>query len=217
MVKTRGLEAYSDCHHTDLEVARRVVRYFRPRGSSIGRTQRYLEPFAGNGAFFEALKEWVLGPVYWCEVEEGRDFLGWTEQVDWIITNPPYSNLTEVMARCFEVASRTVLLVPMSKVYSSAPRLELVRDLAGIEEQLVLGAGRDIGFDSGFPFAAMLFTRGYRGPTRTTWAWAPPAPPPRGTWASFAHWDSDPRRGGEDPGDDDQDDPALDCFGDVHY
>jgi len=169
MVKTRGLEAYSDCHHTDPAVARGIVRHFAPcQGGTI------LEPFAGNGAFVGELQAEANRPgrratVEWCELAEGRDFFGWTEPVDWIVTNPPYSNLTEVMAHCFEVANRTVLLVPMSKVYSSAPRLELVRDLAGVEEQLVLGTGRDIGFDSGFPFAAMLFNRGYRGPTRTTW------------------------------------------------
>ncbi|MCH7908144.1 MAG: hypothetical protein IIB38_00830, partial [Candidatus Hydrogenedentes bacterium] len=53
------------------------------------------------------------------------------------VTNPPYSNLTEVMAHCFEIARHTVLLVPMSKIYSSAPRMELVRTKAGIQERLL--------------------------------------------------------------------------------
>lgn len=169
MVKTRGLEAYSDCHHTDPEVARRIVRHFKPCEAVV------LEPFAGNGAFVRALEE-IAGPrslsVHQCEVDAAPSidfFRHWYVPVDWIVTNPPYSTLTRAMAHCFKYAERTVLLVPMSKVYSSAPRMELVRDLAGIEEQLVLGRGRDIGFDSGFPFAAMLFTRGYKGPTRTTW------------------------------------------------
>lgn len=225
MVKTRGLAAYSDRHHTDPAVARRVVRHFWPRGREARSSGLVLEPFAGKCAFLDALLEWVPGVVDGCDIEPSPhprvaefDFMEWPDgdEVDWIVTNPPYSILTQAMRKCFTVAERTILLVPMSKVYSSAPRMGLVRDLAGIEEQLVLGVGRDIGFNSGFPFAAMLFTRGYRGPTRTIWAWAPPAPEPRGTWASFAHWDSDPRRGGGDPGDDDQDDPALDCFGDVH-
>ena len=158
MVKTTGLEDYSDDHQTPLPLARLVIDHFNPTGA-------ILEPFRGRGAFYRALPPGTR----WCEVTEGRDFFDWPYQVDWIVTNPPYSNLTEVMAHCFEVASHTVLLVPMSKVYSSAPRMELVRTMAGIQEQLYLGPGRRIGFDLGFPFAAIKFTRGWRGPTKTVW------------------------------------------------
>lgn len=158
MVKTRGLKGYSDVHQTRRAVARQVVRHFLPTGT-------ILEPFRGAGAFFDALPRGTL----WCEVERGRDFFDWRKPVDWIVTNPPFSNLTAVMDRCFDLADRTVLLIPISKLYSSEPRLELVRKKAGLEEQFVLGTGREIGFDLGFPFAAMLFTKGYRGPTRTVW------------------------------------------------
>ncbi len=159
MVRTAGLTNYSDLHYTTPTVAKRIVEHFQPDG-------RILEPFRGTGVFLGALS----GGTEWCEIDMGRDFLEWTEPVDWIVTNPPFSFLTAVMRQCFEVARHTVLLVPMSKIYSSEPRMELVRDVAGIEEQLYLGSGRAIGFDIGFPFAAMKFTRGYRGPTKTSWA-----------------------------------------------
>jgi len=171
MVKTRGLHLYSDEHYTPPEVALDIVRFFRPHGHT-------LEPFVGDGAFRDALVQFhreragyfgALSRVFWCDLEEGFDFFAWDQEVNWIVTNPPYSILTDVMRHCFEVAQRTVLLVPMSKIYSSAPRMELVRRVAGIESQYVLGVGRELGFNSGFPFAAIQFTRGYHGPATTHW------------------------------------------------
>ena len=84
--------------------------------------------------------------------------------MDWIITNPPFEDLTRVMTHAFSISKHTVFLVPLSKIYSSSPRLKLVHEVAGIRRQLHVGTGRQIGFDIGFPFAAMEFVRGYSGP-----------------------------------------------------
>lgn len=159
MVRTANLTNYSDVHFTDRVVARQVIDYFQPQG-------RVLEPFKGDGAFYEALPP----GTQWCELSEGRDFFDWQEPVDWIVTNPPFSNLTEVMAHAFRLAENTVFLVPLSKVYSSSPRLDLVRRYAGMRTQLMFGPGRKIGFNIGFPFAAIHFQRGYTGPVASVWA-----------------------------------------------
>ena len=158
MVMTTGLKNYSNVHFSDEEVAKKIIAHFAPTG-------RILEPFKGEGAFFNHLPK----GTQWCELNEGRDFFQFTSQVDWIVSNPPFENLTQVMEHSFAVATNTVYLLPLSKVYSSAPRLRLVRDIAGIKEELHFGTGRDIGFDIGFPFAAMHFQRGYRGPTVRNW------------------------------------------------
>lgn len=158
VVRTVGLKDYSDVHYTDSQMAKYIIEHFKPQG-------KVLEPFKGGGAFYDHLPE----GKDWCETDEGRNFFDYNDPVDWIITNPPYSNLTEVMKHCFAISDNTVLLVPLSKIYSSAPRLRLVQTMAGIKEQLNLGPGRHIGFDIGFPFAAMHFVRGYQGPTYNTW------------------------------------------------
>lgn len=157
MVRTVGLKDYSDVHFTDSEVARRIVAHFQPGG-------RCLEPFAGEGAFLQHLPE----GSQWCELSKGIDFFGWTEPVDWIVTNPPFSNLTQVFDHAFQIADNCVFLIPISKYWSSAPRMALAARYGGLVEILHVGAGRRIGFDIGFPFAAMHFRRGYCGPIKLT-------------------------------------------------
>lgn len=158
MVRTRALKNYSDIHYTQQRVAELIVRHFDPTGVC-------LEPFAGGGAFLDVLPE----PKRWCEIQQGRCFFQHMQKVDWIITNPPFSNLTDVFAHAFTLANHCVFLIPVSKYFSSAPRLALAREYGGLEEMLMLGTGRSIGFDIGFPFAAMKFTRGYAGDIRISY------------------------------------------------
>ena len=146
------MKNYSDVHFTKPHVAKAIVRHFAPTGKT-------LEPFRGSGVFYRELPQGTL----WCEIEDNRDFYDFNEQVDWIVTNPTWSDLTKVMDHAFSISQNTVLLIPLSKLYSSVPRMDLVRKLAGVKEQLILGSGRDIGFDLGFPMAAIHFERGYHG------------------------------------------------------
>ena len=162
MVMTTGLQDYSDVHYTRPDVAKAIVEHFRPHGTCY-------EPFKGDGAILKFLPK----GAYWTEIEEGKDFFNFKQQVDWIITNPPYSNLTDVMKRCFELSVHTVFLVPQSKIYSSAPRMKLVRDVAGIREKLNFGSGRELGFNTGFPFSAFHFERGYKGSVVESWIGQP--------------------------------------------
>lgn len=153
MVRTVGLKNYSDVHYTPDSVAQAVVDHFAPVG-------RCLEPFKGGGAFLKALP----ADADWCELADGRDFFAYTDPVDWIVTNPPFSSLTEVFRHAFSIAENCVFVIPISKYWSSAPRLDAVTQFGGLVEIFHLGRGRDIGFDIGFPFAALHFKRGYCGP-----------------------------------------------------
>src|SRR5688572_14100857 len=71
-----------DVVYTPPKLARDIVDFFSPAGLC-------LDPCLGDAVFFNLL------PVgsEWCEIEMGRDFYAWTKPVDWIISNPPYSNL----------------------------------------------------------------------------------------------------------------------------
>lgn len=152
MVRTVSLANYSDVHYTDGSIAKRIVQHFKPSGHC-------LEPFAGEGAFLDHLPSGSS----WCELAKGVNFFEWEKPVDWIVTNPPFSNLTHVFEKAFKVADNCVFLIPISKYWSSAPRLNLVREYGGLMELLHLGTGRDIGFDIGFPFGALHFKRNYKG------------------------------------------------------
>lgn len=157
MTTASAMKGYSDVHYTKPEVARAIIDHFQPTG-------KVLEPFRGSGVFFNELPK----GTQWCEIEDGRDFFEFNEQVDWIVTNPTWSDLTKVMEKAFSIAQHTVLLIPLSKLYSSVPRMKLEKEVAGVREHLLLGSGRDIGFDLGFPMAAIHFERGYHGAFHNT-------------------------------------------------
>jgi len=153
MVRTASLKNYSDVHFTNSVVAKKIVEHFSPKGQC-------LEPFKGEGAFFDHLP----GNPKWCEISLGIDFFSCNESVDWIITNPPFSNLTNVFEHAFEISDNCVFLIPISKYWSSMPRLKLAKKYGGLKEILHVGTGRQISFDLGFPFAALHFKKGYAGP-----------------------------------------------------
>jgi len=47
-----------------------------------------LEPFKGEGAFYNHLPDFVKKE--WTEIEEGKDYKSFTGEVDWVISNPPF-------------------------------------------------------------------------------------------------------------------------------
>lgn len=153
MVRTTRLQNYSDVHFTDSALAGAIVQHFQPQGQC-------LEPFKGDGAFLQHLP----ADSDYCEILEGLDFFAHQKPADWIITNPPFSNLTEVFAHAFTLSPDCVFLIPISKYFSSAPRLRLAQEYGGLVEILHVGTGREIGFNIGFPFGALHFRKGYRGP-----------------------------------------------------
>jgi hypothetical protein len=158
MVMTTGLNNYHDRHYTPGHISEYIVDYFRPKG-------KILEPCRGNGSFMKYLPDNTL----WCEIDEGKDFFEFQEKIDWIITNPPYSILTQWMDHCFQLADNVVLLIPISKLFSSNPRLQMVREYGGISDMIVFGPGRSIGIDLGFPMGAIKFSREWKGETNIKW------------------------------------------------
>lgn len=73
------------------------------------------------------------------------------------------------MTHAFKLAENVVFVLPISKIFSSAPRLNQIKEYGGIRTMVYLGTGRSIGFDIGFPFAAMHFQKNYTGPIHQDW------------------------------------------------
>jgi len=93
----------NDDIQTPLALARRLVAHFQPTG-------KILEPCRGHGNFLKALREHqrssqltasrlklTATSVQWAEVKRGRDFFDWDQPVDWIITNPPWSQIRDFL------------------------------------------------------------------------------------------------------------------------
>lgn len=128
-----------------------IVDYFKPSG-------RVLEPCKGDGAFLR-----YMPGAEWCEVREGRDFFAWTDRVDWIVTNPPYSTFRDFFRHAINVADNIVVLIPVAKHFTSWPIILMAKEHGGLRHLRYMGAGQDMGFPFGFPVAAHWYCRGWGG------------------------------------------------------
>lgn len=145
----------NDKIYTPLKIAKQIIDTFKPTG-------KVLDAFMGKGAFYDQYPENVEKD--WCEIDKGRDFFDYNKKVDWIITNPPYSILDEVLEHSFNIANNIVYLVPISKIFTSLKRIRNILKFGNIKEIHIISAGR-CGFPFGFPACAIWFQRNYKGNT----------------------------------------------------
>ena len=140
-----------DIQYTPDSVAEYVVNYFRPSG-------HILDPCKGDGAFLK-----YLPGADWCELREGRDFFEYTNHVDWIISNPPYSIFSEWLDHSFEIADNIVYLIPVNKPFNSYAIMRRIQEYGGIKHVLVVAPGSKLNFSIGFASGAVYFRRNYAG------------------------------------------------------
>jgi len=74
-------------------LAEALVNHFKPCG-------RILEPCKGTGNFLKFLPKDTL----WCEISEGKNFFDFNEEVDWIITNPPWSQVRKFLQHSLNIS-----------------------------------------------------------------------------------------------------------------
>jgi hypothetical protein len=70
-------------HQTPEDLAKDLIKL-----CPLEEGDKVLEPFKGEGAFYNNFPEYV--DKEWCEIEEGRDYTAYEGQADWVITNPPF-------------------------------------------------------------------------------------------------------------------------------
>jgi hypothetical protein len=123
-------------------------------------TGRVLEPCRGEGAFTRYLPP----QTEWCEIAEGRNFYDYVTPVDWIVTNPPYSDFNRFLTHTFDLSENVVLLVPVAKMFKSMGTLNQIYSYGGFVSIHTLPAGK-AGFPFGFPCAVYYVKRDYHGST----------------------------------------------------
>jgi len=124
---------------------------------------KVLDPFMGDGSFYDQYPEWC--DKDWCEIDRGRDFFTYTDKVDWIISNPPYSILDEVLEHSFKIAGNIVYLVPLSKIVSSMKRVRAIDKFGGVPLVYILASSK-CGFNFGFPSCIIHIKKDYKGETK---------------------------------------------------
>lgn len=156
--KRRRLRPIFDEVRTDPDFARQIVMHFRPQFRD-GDT--FLDPCRGDGAFYDALPD----PRDWCEIEEGRDFLRYTDPVSWIITNAPWSSpaFRPIAQHAYRLADNVVFLMRVTNALSTYARLQdPLLSGHGLKE-IVIVDWRDAGFGcEGFALGVVHWQRGYR-------------------------------------------------------
>lgn len=144
----------SDVVYTPAWCAKDMVDHFKPAG-------KILEPCKGAGVFLEFLPS----DTHWCEISEGVDFYEWTSCVDWIISNPPYSQTRPWLKHSYQIADNIVYLVPFRNITSGYGLLVEMREYGWMKEVRCYGTGGKLGFPMGNAIVAIHIERGYRGDT----------------------------------------------------
>lgn len=140
----------NDDVQTPPELARQVVDHFGPSG-------RILEPCRGAGNFLR----WMPG-AEWCEIKEGRDFFKWTRKVDWIVTNPPWSQVRGFLRHAMELAEHIVFLLTINHLWTKARVRDIHDHEFGVREICLVEMPK--GFPpSGFQLGAVYLRRGWTG------------------------------------------------------
>lgn len=144
----------NDVVFTPEPIAKQICDMFPIQG-------KILEPCKGDGAFLKYLPE----NTEWCEIAEGRNFYDYNEKVDWLVTNPPYSDFNRFLEHSFNLAENIVLLVPLAKMFKSMGTIRQVLGYGGIVSIDLLPASH-AGFPFGFPCAVFYIKRNYQGETK---------------------------------------------------
>jgi len=148
---------YKDLNPNDVvftpdNIAKYIVELFEPKG-------KILEPCSGEGAFLK-----YMSTAEWCEITKGRDFFDYKGKVDWIVTNPPYSNFDRFLSHSMKVADNIVFLVPIAKMLKSWGIISKIARYGGIKKVWFTKASK-CGFPFGFPVGAFHLKRNYKGQT----------------------------------------------------
>ena len=82
-----------------------------------------LDPCKGAGVFYDNLP----GKKHYCEITEGKDFYDWTEPVDVIIGNPPFSQWNKWIQHTLTICKKRFVYV-MGATNLTGRRLQWILD-----------------------------------------------------------------------------------------
>jgi len=84
---------------------------------------------AGAGKNMVWFKNLTVENKDWCELELGKDFFDYSQEVDWIVGNPPYKECWEFWQKSFQIARKGVgFLISINMFNKFTPkRLEEIK------------------------------------------------------------------------------------------
>jgi len=140
----------NDDVQTPRHLAERIVKHFKPKG-------RILEPCKGDGNFLRAMPD-----AAWCEIKEDKNFFEWDRRVDWIVTNPPWSQIRAFLQQSMRLADNIVFLMTVNHVWTKARIRDVGEFGFGIKEICLVEMPESFP-QSGFQLGAIHIARGWHG------------------------------------------------------
>ena len=89
----------NDKFYTPLSVALRMIEM-----CELKPNDKVLDPSLGGGIFYDNFPDYCEKD--WCEIEKGKDFFEYTDKVDCIIGNPPYSIWTKWLEHTINLTNK---------------------------------------------------------------------------------------------------------------
>jgi hypothetical protein len=65
----------------------------------------------------EALRPYAR-QLHTCEVEHGANFFDWSDRVDWVFGNPPWSQLRDFLIHSMEIAKHVVFITTVNHFWT---------------------------------------------------------------------------------------------------
>jgi hypothetical protein len=96
--KIKHREKPKDVFYTPLKVAQTQIASLQTVPGD-----KWLDPFAGKKVYYD---NFPSDSKDWCEITDAKDFFTYQGHVDIICTNPPYSNLDDVLKKTIDLKPR---------------------------------------------------------------------------------------------------------------
>tara|TARA_R100000388_G_C7220752_1_gene148811 strand:- start:360 stop:890 length:531 start_codon:yes stop_codon:yes gene_type:complete len=147
-IKTR--EVANDEFYTPNSLAKKLIEEV-----PIKAEDSILDPFYGLGAFFNNYPENEFNE--WYELNLGSDFFKKNERFDWIISNPPFSNLTKTIEHTLNVVKLGfAYIIPTYSL--TAHRLDLINRMGFYLSKFIIFENPK-SWGIGFQMCFVIFTK----------------------------------------------------------
>ena len=135
---------------TPPSLAQSLVNYFNPQGKG-------LQPCKGTGNIFKYLKN-----ADYCEIQQGKDFFEYNKKVDYIFTNPPWSQIRKFLIHSMEIADNVYFLITINHLWTKARLKDIKLYHFGIREIVTFDTPESFP-QSGFQVGMVHLQKNYQG------------------------------------------------------
>lgn len=120
ITKVQNRETAKDVFYTPEALAKDLIPIVPLKHGDV-----VLDPFRGGGAFYNNYPKNVKRE--WMEIEEGKDFFASDKQVDWIVSNPPFSLMTDVFEHSIKICKKGFAYV-MGALNLTPKRIDIAKE-----------------------------------------------------------------------------------------